>query len=54
MRSWNGMTNREYLVEHQYRNAGNLEARIRFYERFSVNTRVGVRSVAASGRRSRP
>ena len=34
-----GMTNREYLVEHQYRNAGNLEARIRFYERFSVNTR---------------
>ena len=35
----NGMTNREHLVEHQYRNAGNLEARIRFYERFSVNTR---------------
>ena len=34
-----GMTNREYLVEHQYRDAGNLEARIRFYERFSVNTR---------------
>ena len=33
------MTNREYLIEHQYRNAGNLEARIRFYERFSVNTR---------------
>ena len=33
------MTNREYLIEHQYRNAGNLKARIRFYERFSVNTR---------------
>ena len=35
----NGMTNREYLVEHQYRDSGNLEARIRFYGRFSVNTR---------------
>ena len=35
----NALTSREYMVEHQYRNAGNLEARIRFYERFSVNTR---------------
>jgi len=33
------MTNRDYLVEHQYRDGGNLTARIRFYERFSVNTR---------------
>ena len=33
------MTNRDYLVKHQYRDGGNLTARIRFYERFSVNTR---------------
>ena len=39
MRGMNGMTNREYLLEHQYRDAGNVGSRVRLHDRFSVNPR---------------
>ena len=35
----NDMTNREYLVGYQYRDAGNLGARVQLHDRFSVNPR---------------
>ncbi len=33
------MTDRQYLLEHQYRDAGNLGSRVQLHERFSVNPR---------------